>query len=76
MRIELNANELLDISIALSSENVRLLEQYIELPKSSPEKDEVWNKYLAFSGLSQKVYEAYQKADKKERLERSYPKVA
>ena len=76
MRIELSAYELLDISIALGSENVRLLEQYIELPKSSPEKDEVWNKYHAFSGLRQKVYEAYQKADRKERLERSYPKVA
>jgi len=76
MRIELSADELLDISIALSSENVRLLEQYSELPKFSPEQDEVWNKYLAFSGLRQKVYEAYRKADKKERLARSYPKVA
>jgi uncharacterized membrane protein len=76
MRIELNADELLTISIALTNESIRLLDQCNQLPELSPEQDEVWKKYLAVSGLDRKVSEAYRKADRKERLERSYPKVA
>jgi len=76
MRIELNADELLKIAIALNNESIRLLDQHGQLPELSPEQDEVWNKYLAVSGLDRKVSEAYRKADRKERLERSYPKVA
>jgi len=76
MRIELSAYELSAISIAMNNECIRLLDKYNELPNFSPEQDEVWNKYLAVSGLGRKVSEAYRKADKKERLERSYPKVA
>ncbi len=76
MRIELNADELLKISIALNKESVRLLNQQSELPELSPEQNEVWNKYLAVSDLNRKVWKAYQNADKKEYLARSYPKVA
>ncbi len=76
MRIELSADELLKITIALNNESIRLLDRHGQLPELSPEQDEVWNKYLEVSGLGRKVSEAYRKADKKERLERSYPKVA
>ena len=76
MRIELNADELLKISIALHTESIQLLNQHSELPELSPEQNEVWNKYSAVSELNQKVWKAYRKADKKERLPRSYPKVA
>ena len=75
MQIELNADELLQISIALDHESIQLLNQQSELPELSPEQNEVWNKYLAVSGLSRKVWKAYRNADK-ERLARSYPKVA
>jgi hypothetical protein len=76
MRIELSADQLLKITIALDNECIRLLDQYNELPNFSSEQDEAWNKYLEASGLSRLTCEAYRKADKKERLERSYPKVA
>jgi hypothetical protein len=76
MRIELNAYELSAISLAITNECIRLLDKYNELPNFSPEQDEAWNKYMEVSGLGQKVSEAYRKADKKERLARSYPKVA
>jgi hypothetical protein len=76
MRIELNAYELSAISLAITNECIRLLDKYNELPNFSPEQDEAWNKYMEVSGLGQKVSEAYRKAAKKERLERSYPKVA
>jgi len=76
MRIELNADQLLKISNALNNESIRLFDQYNELHELSPEQDEVWNKYLEVSGLSRKIWEAYQNADKKERLARIRPKAA
>jgi hypothetical protein len=76
MRIELNADQLLKISNALNNESIRLFDQYNELHELSPEQDEVWNKYLEVSGLSRKIWEAYQNADKKERLARIHPKAA
>ena len=76
MRIELSAYELSKISIALANECIRLLDQYNELPNFSPEQDAAWNKYMEVSGLGLKISEACRKADKKERLARSYPKVA
>ncbi len=76
MRIELSAYELSAISIAMTNECIRLLDKYNELPNFSPEQDEAWNKYMEASGLERKISEAYRKAAKKERLERSYPKVA
>jgi len=76
MRIELNADQLLKISNALNNESIRLFDQYNELHELSPEQDEVWNKYLEVSGLGRKTWEAYQNADKKERLARIRPKAA
>lgn len=76
MRIELNADQLLKISIALDNEVIRLLGQYNELPDFSPEQDEAWKNYMEISGLSRLTYEAYRKADKKERLARFRPKAA
>ena len=76
MRIELSANELSKISIALSHESIRLLEQYNELPHFSPEQDAAWNKYLEISGLDRKISEACRKAEHKERLARFRPKAA
>ena len=81
MRIELNAYELSAISLALTNESIRLLDQYNELPHFSPEQDKawnkyLWNKYLEVSGLDRKISEACRKADKKERLARFRPKAA
>ncbi len=76
MRIELNADQLVKISLALDNECIRLLDKYNELPNFSPDQDEVWAKYLEVSALSRLTSEAYRKADKKERLARFRPKAA
>ena len=81
MRIELSANELAKIAFALTNESLRLLVEYYKLPNLPPEQDKLfqtlfWNHYLEVSALERKVSEAYQNADKKERLARIRPKAA
>ena len=76
MRIELNADQLLRICVALDNESARLLKVYEELPSLSPAQNDAWDKYLRNSSLSRLAFAAYRKADKKERLASSYPKVA
>jgi len=76
MRIELSANELLRIACALDNESIRLFDEYSDSPRLSAEQNELFAKYLETSGLGRKVWEAYRKADRKERRTRSYPKAA
>ena len=76
MRIELNADQLLKISNALTNESIRLLGLFNETPLIPKEQDEAWGKYLEISGLERKVSEAYRKAAKKECLARIRPKAA
>ena len=76
MRIELDADQLLRICVALDNESARLLKVYEDLPDLSPAQNDAWDKYLRNSSLSRLTFEAYRKADKKERLARSYPKTA
>jgi hypothetical protein len=76
MRIELDAKELSAISIALANESHRLLDQYENSPRRSEEKAKAFQQYMTVSKLSQKVWEAYQRAWKKRRKERSYTEAA